>query len=326
MQFKDYYEIMGVPEDAAPDDIKKAYRTLARKHHPDLNKDKDTGEKFKELGEAYEVLKDPAKREEYDQLRKYGASAGGEFKPPPGWQSGADFSDGGYTTADTADFSDFFDSIFRHGTARKSYSTGGDRTGARSGGSTFAVRGEDAHYRISVTLAEAYEGSTRAISLQTHRYDGEGHPVPETKTLNVKIPKGVTQGQNIRLRGQGGAGFGGAPNGDLYMEVDLQPHALYTVEGRDVILVLPVTPWEAALGSSVKVPTLGGAVNLTIPPNAQSGRKMRLKGRGLPGTPPGDQYVVLQITLPPVDSAEDRALMETMAKQMAFNPRTTLGV
>lgn len=326
MQFKDYYEIMGVPEDAAPDDIKKAYRTLARKHHPDLNKDKDTGEKFKELGEAYEVLKDPAKREEYDQLRKYGASAGGEFKPPPGWQSGADFSDGGYTTADTADFSDFFDSIFRHGTARKSYSTGGDRTGARPGGSTFAFRGEDAHYRISVTLAEAYEGSTRAISLQTHRYDGEGHPVPETKTLNVKIPKGVTQGQNIRLRGQGGAGFGGAPNGDLYMEVDLQPHALYTVEGRDVILVLPVTPWEAALGSSVKVPTLGGAVNLTIPPNAQSGRKMRLKGRGLPGTPPGDQYVVLQITLPPVDSAEDRALMETMAKQMAFNPRTTLGV
>lgn len=325
MQFKDYYKIMGVSEDASADDIKKAYRSLARKHHPDLNKDKDTGEKFKELGEAYEVLKDPAKREEYDQLRKYGASTGGEFKPPPGWQSGADFSDGGFTTADTADFSDFFDSIFRHGTARKSYSSGGGGTGKRPGGATFAVRGEDAHYRISVTLEEAYEGSTRAISLQTHRYDGEGRVVPETKTLNVKIPKGVTQGQNIRLRGQGGAGFGGAPNGDLYMEVDLQPHAMFTVEGRDVTLVLPVAPWEAALGASVKVPTLGGAVNLTIPPNAQSGRKMRLKGRGLPGKPPGDQYVLLQIMLPPVENEEDRALMEKMGKQMAFNPRAKLG-
>lgn len=326
MEFKDYYKIMGVPEDASADDIKKAYRALARKHHPDLNKDADSADKFKELGEAYEVLKDPAKREEYDQLRKYGASAGGEFKPPPGWQSGADFSEGGFTSADTADFSDFFQSIFRQGRAGAAYSrTGGGRE-AYSGGATFAIPGEDVHYRIPVSLEEAHGGATRAISLQTHRHDSDGRLVPETKTLNVKLPKGVIQGQNIRLRGQGGAGFGGAPNGDLYMEVDLQPHPLFTVDGRDVTLVLPVAPWEAALGASVKVPTLGGTVNLTIPPNAQSGRKMRLKGRGLPGSPPGDQYVLLQINLPPVNGDEDRALFEKMRQQMPFNPRVKLGV
>lgn len=322
MEFKDYYKIMGVPENASADDIKKAYRTLARKHHPDLNKDTDSAEKFKELGEAYEVLKDPAKRAEYDQLRKYGSSAGGEFKPPPGWRSGADFSGGGFTSAEATDFSDFFESIFGH---RGAGTTGADG-GARRGGTTFAIRGEDVHYRVPVTLEEAYSGATRVISLQTHRYDGKGRAVPETKTLNVKIPKGVTQGRNIRLRGQGGAGFGGAPNGDLYMEVDLEPHARFTVDGGDVTLVLPVTPWEAALGASVKVPTLGGAVNLTIPPNAQSGKKLRLKGRGLPGKPPGDQYVLLQIVLPPVDSADDRALMENMRRQMPFNPRAALGV
>ncbi len=326
MEFKDYYKIMGVPDNASADDVKKAYRTLARKHHPDLNKGADSAEKFKELGEAYEVLKDPAKRAEYDQLRKYGASAGGEFKPPPGWRSGADFSGGGFTAADSAEFSDFFETLFGQRAGRTAHGGAGTGRGAHPGGTTFAIRGEDVHYRIPVTLEEAHSGSTRAISLQTHRYDGEGRAVPEAKTLNVKIPKGVVQGQNIRLRGQGGAGFGGAPNGDLYMEVDLEPHAWFTVDGRDVTLVLPVAPWEAALGASVKVPTLGGAVNLTIPPNAQSGRKLRLKGRGLPGSPPGDQYVLLQIVLPPVDSADDRALMEKMRQQMPFNPRATLGV
>lgn len=324
MEFKDYYKIMGVTESASADDIKKAYRALARKHHPDLNKDKDTGDKFKELGEAYEVLKDPAKREEYDQLRKYGASAGGEFKPPPGWQSRADFSDGGFTTADAAEFSDFFETLFGHRAARKAHAGAG--RGAGPGGAPFAMRGEDVHYRIPVTLGEAHDGSTRAISLQTHRYDPDGRIVPETKTLNVKIPKGVVEGQKIRLRGQGGAGFGGGPNGELYLEVTLEPHASFTVDGRDITLVLPVAPWEAALGASVKVPTLGGAVNLTIPPNSQSGKKLRLKGRGLPGSPPGDQYVLLQIVLPPVNSADDRGLMEKMRQQMPFNPREPLGV
>lgn len=315
MEFKDYYKIMGVAEDASADAIKKAYRTLARKHHPDLNKDSGSADKFKELGEAYEVLKDPAKREEYDQIRKYGATAGTEFKPPPGWHSGADFSGGGYTTADAGEFSDFFESLFGRGRARST------RTGA-----AFAMRGEDIHYRIPVSLDESFNGATRSISLQTHRVDDHGGFVPETKALNVKIPKGVVEGQQIRLRGQGGAGFGDAPHGDLYMEVALEPHRLFSADGRDVTLVLPLAPWEAALGASVKVPTLGGTVNLTISPNARSGQKMRLKGRGLPGPPNGDQYVVLQIVLPTFKTAEDRALMEKMREQMPFNPRETLGV
>ncbi len=327
MKFKDYYKIVGVAEDASADEIKKAYRTLARKHHPDLNKDTDAGDKFKELGEAYEVLKDPAKREEYDQLRKYGATAGEEFKPPPGWRSDADFSGGGYTTADAGEFSDFFETLFGQRAAREGYAGPGAGPGAGPvGGAAFAMRGEDVNYRIPVTLEESYNGSTRGISLRTHRFDDHGRVIPETKTLNVKIPKGVIEGQKIRLRGQGGAGFGGAPNGDLYMDVELEPHALFSVEGRDLTLVLPVAPWEAALGASVKVPTLGGAVNLTIPPNAQSGQKLRLKGRGLPGNAHGDQYVVLRIVMPPVTSAEDRALMEKMRQQMPFNPRETLGV
>ena len=320
MKFKDYYKIMGVPEDASADEIKKAYRTLARKHHPDLNKDEEAADKFKELAEANEVLKDPAKRAEYDQIRKYGASAGEEFAPPSGWRSGAEFSGGGYTTADAAEFSDFFETLFGQHAARKTHA------GAGTGGPPFAIRGEDIHYRIPVTLEESYKGSTRGISLQTHRFDDAGRASPETRTLNVKIPKGVIQGQKIRLRGQGGAGFGGGPNGDLYMEVELEPHPLFSVDGRDVTLVLPVAPWEAALGATAKVPTLGGTVNLTIAPGAQSGQKLRLKGRGLPGSANGDQYVVLKIVMPAVDSAEDRALMEKMRQQMPFNPRETLGV
>ncbi len=220
----------------------------------------------------------------------------------------------------------------RRNSAISSSSVFGNRAARGAGaakataGAPFAVRGEDIHYRIPVPLEESFNGATRGVSLQTHRFDDHGRVIPETKTLNVKIPKGVIQGQKIRLQGQGGAGFGGAPNGDLYMEVELEPDARFSVEDRDVTLVLPVAPWEAALGASVKVPTLGGAVNLTIPPNARSGQKLRLKGRGLPGKINGDQYVVLQIVLPPVESAEDRALMETMRQQMPFNPRETLGV
>jgi curved DNA-binding protein len=321
MKFKDYYKTLGVSEDASADAIKKAYRKRAREVHPDLNRDEAAGERFKEVGEAYEVLKDPAKREEYDQLRKYGgATAGEEFTPPPDWQSRADFRSGGYTTADSAEFSDFFETLFGRGAPRSAPG------GGRPGGAPFALRGEDIHYRIPITLDESYRGSSRAISLQTHRFDDQGQVVPETRTLNVKIPKGVVQGQKIRLRGQGGAGYGGAPNGDLYMEVELEPHPMFSVLDRDVLLVLPVAPWEAALGATVKVPTLGGPVNLAIPPGAVAGQKLRLKGRGLPGSVAGDQYVVLKIVLPPVDSDEDRALMEKMRAQMPFNPREALGV
>ncbi len=319
MEFKDYYKILGVAEDASAEEIKKAYRSLARKHHPDLSKEAGAAEAFKELGEAYEVLKDPAKREEYDQLRKYGGRAGEEFRPPPGWRSSADFGGGGFTEADAAGFSEFFETLFGRGAARA------PRAGRGPAGGGFAIRGEDIHYRLPVTLTESFGGATRGISLRVHRFDDEGRAVPETKTLNVKIPKGVIQGQKIRLRGQGGPGFGGAPGGDLYLEVDLQPDDRFSVEGRDVTLVLPVAPWEAALGATLEVPTLGGSVKLTVPPGAQSGQKLRLKGRGLPGRSPGDQYVVLKVVLPPVKTDEDRALMEEMKRQMPFDPRQSLG-
>ena len=322
MEFKDYYKIIGVAEDASADEIKKAYRKLAREHHPDLNKDDGSAERFKEVGEAYEVLKDPAKREEYDQLRRYGARPGGEFRPPPGWQPRGDFGDGGsHGNADAAGFSDFFRSMFGERAAGP-----GAAGRARSGGVRFAIPGEDIHYRIRVGLEDSFHGASRTLTLQTHRFDEEGRVLPETRTLNVKIPKGVTDGQMIRLKGQGGAGFGGAPNGDLYLEVELGPHPLFSVEGRDVSLVLPVAPWEAGLGATVKVPTLGGPVSLAIKPGAQAGQRLRLAGRGLPGKPPGDQYVILKIVMPKVAGGEDEALLQRMREQMGFNPRETLGV
>ncbi len=326
MQFKDYYKVIGVAEDASADEIKKAYRKLARQHHPDLSKDEGATERFKELGEAYEVLKDPAKREEYDQIRNYGAAEGEEFRPPPDWRSNADFGGGGYTEADAAGFSDFFQSLFGQRAAGSAHGR------HEPGAARFALRGEDIHYRIAVTLEESYHGATRAISLQSHRIDEQGRVLPDIKKLNVKIPMGVTQGRRIRLKGQGGAGIGGAANGDLYLEVDIRPHALFSVDGADVSLVLPIAPWEAALGSTVKVPTLSGSVSLTIKPGAQAGQKLRLSGRGLPGKVngdqkvSGDQYVLLKIVMPKVVSEEDRALMAKMREQMPFNPRETLGV
>lgn len=326
MEFKDYYKTLGVSEKATADEIKKAYRALARKHHPDLNKEEGAEAKFKDIGEAYEVLKDPAKREEYDRLRTLGAGAGAEFRPPPGWRSGADFSGGGFTTAEPGAFSEFFEAVFGRGRMPGGGPFAGFGGAGGKGGARFAMRGEDIHARLAVSLKESYTGATRSLSLATRRFDDTGHMLPETKTLKVKIPKGVVQGQKIRLRGQGGAGFGDAPAGDLYLEVDLQPDALFSVDGRDVTLVLPVAPWEAALGTTVTVPTLGKPVKLAIPAGAQGGHKLRLKGRGLPGRPPGDQYVYLKVMLPPVANEEDRALMEKMEQQMPFDPREHFGV
>jgi curved DNA-binding protein len=313
MKFIDYYKVMGVAEDASADDIKKAYRRLARKYHPDVSKERNAEAKFKELGEAYEVLKDPDKRAEYDNLRKYGAFHGEEFTPPPGWRSRADFGGGGFTEADIRHFSDFFESIF-----------GGGPRGGGGRGPRFAMRGEDAHYRLAITLEDAYAGATRAISLPTHRFDDRGRALADTRTLQVKIPKGVTHGQRIRLKGQGNPGAGGAPDGDLYLQVEIAPHQRFVLDRRDVTLVLPITPWEAALGASVHVPTLGGTVKLTIPPGSQSGQKFRLKGRGLPGKPPGDEFVVLQIVVPEPRTERDREVFRQMQKQMDFDPRARL--
>ena len=316
MDFKDYYKIMGVERDASQDEIKRAYRKLARKFHPDVSKEADAEARFKEVGEAYEVLKDPEKRAAYDQL---GANwkAGQDFNPPPDWDAGFEFSGGGFTGGDASAYSDFFESLFGHG-------FGSAQTGRRQPG--FHARGEDHHAKVLIDLEDAYHGATRSITLQSPEVDNSGHVTLKQRTLNVKIPKGVKQGQRIRLTGQGSPGLGEGQAGDLYLEIEFKPHGIYRVEGRDIYLDLPVAPWEAALGATVKVPTPGGTVDLKIPAGTTSGRKLRLKGRGIPGNPPGDLYVLPQITVPPADTETARELFRKMERELAYNPRSKLGV
>ena len=317
MEFKDYYKIMGVARDATQDDIKRAYRKLARKYHPDVSKEKDAEARFKEVGEAYEVLKDEEKRAAYDQL---GANwqQGQDFRPPPDWNTGFEFKGGGFTGGDSAEFSDFFESLF----GRSGF--GGGRAGGRGG---FHAQGQDRHARVLIDLEDAFTGATRAISLRVPEVDPQGHVVTRERTLNVTIPKGIRAGQHLRLAGQGTPGVGQGPAGDLFLEVEFRPHKLYRVEERDVYLDVPVAPWEAALGAAVKVPTPSGTVEMKIPPGSAAGRKLRLKGRGLPGATPGDFYVVLQIAVPPAETAAAKALYAKMAEDMkSFNPRDKLGV
>ncbi len=316
MDFKDYYKIIGVDKNASQDEIKRAYRKLARKYHPDVSKESDAEERFKEVGEAYEALKDPEKRAAYDQL---GANwkAGQDFNPPPDWDAGFEFSGGGFTGGNDADYSDFFESLFGHG-------FGSAQAGQQHAG--FNVRGEDHHAKVLIDLEDAYQGATRTITLQAPELDKKGHVINKQRTLNVKIPKGVKQGQRIRLTGQGSSGMGSAPAGDLYLEINFKPHSLYHVDGHDVYLNLPLTPWEAALGATVKVPTPDGPVDLKITAGTPNGRKMRLKGRGIPARNPGDLYVVPQITLPPADTDAAKSLYRKMEQELAYNPRSALGV
>ncbi|TCK17755.1 curved DNA-binding protein [Thiogranum longum] len=317
MEFKDYYKIMGVERDATQDQIKRAYRKLARKYHPDVSKESDAEERFKEVGEAYEVLKDPEKRAAYDQL---GANwkAGSDFNPPPDWDAGFEFGGGGFTAGDAGDYSDFFESLFGQGFA------GARGGGQRRGG--YHARGEDHHAKVLIDLEDAFNGATRTITLRHPELDASGHVVNRERTLNIKIPKGVKEGQRIRLTGQGSPGMGEGPAGDLYLEINFKPHPLYRIEGRDLYLDLPVAPWEAALGATVKTPTPKGSVDLKIPAGTRSGQKLRLKGRGIPGTPPGDIYVIPQIVLPPANTDEAKALYRKMEQELAFNPRSKLGV
>jgi len=324
MEYKDYYKIMGVARDASEADIKRAYRKLARKFHPDVSRDPDAEKRFKELGEAYAVLRDPEKRAAYDQL---GANwkQGQEFRPPPGWDAGFEFSGSGFETGDASAFSDFFESLFgRGGFGGMGGMGAGPGRGRRAGG--FRARGEDHHAKVLIDLEDAYRGATRSISLSAPEVDGEGHIRTARRSLNVKIPKGVRQGQRIRLEGQGSPGLGDGPAGDLYLEIEFRPHRHYRVEGRDVYLDLPVTPWEAALGAKVEVPTPAGNVDLTLPKGTRGGRRLRLKGRGIPGKPAGDLYVVPQITVPPADSEKAKALYEKMRDELPYNPRSGLGV
>ncbi len=320
MEFKDYYKTMGIGRDATQDEIKRAYRKLARKFHPDVSKEPDAEKRFKEVGEAYEVLKDPEKRAAYDQLGM-NWKAGQEFRPPPDWDAGFEFRGSGPMGGEeAAAFSDFFESLFGRGGFRSAYE------GAQRGSRGFHLRGEDHHAKVLIDLEDAFNGATRSLTLQIPGLDAQGHLVTHSRTLNVRIPKGIRQGQQIRLTGQGAPGMGEGEAGDLYLEVEFRPHPFYSVEGRDLFLQLPVAPWEAALGGKVKAPTPEGVIDLTIPANSGSGKKLRLKGRGIPGSPPGDLYVVLQIALPAGDSQKAKDLYREMEEKLHFNPRARLGV
>jgi len=316
MRYKDYYAVMGVGRDATQDEIKRAYRKLARKFHPDVSSEPDAEQRFKEVGEAYEVLKDPEKRTAYDRLGK-DWKAGQDFRPPPDWNEGFEFHGGGFTGADAEQFSDFFESLFGQSGFGRAYT----RRPARE----FHARGEDTYAKIGIDLEDAYHGATRNVTLEHGEVGPDGRPSLKARTLKVRIPKGVRQGQHIRLARQGGAGIGKGHPGDLYLEVEFKPHRNYRVEGRDVYLDLPVAPWEAALGATVKVPTPSGNVDLTIPPNSPNGRKLRLRNRGIPASQPGDLYVVLNVVLPSASTEAAKAAYADFRQAFDFHPRANIG-
>jgi len=329
VEFKDYYKVMGVARDATEAQIKQSYRRLARKFHPDVSKEPDAEARFKEVGEAYEVLRSPEKRAAYDQLGS-GPRPGQDFRPPPDFGTGFEFSGAGPGDGG-GDYSEFFESLFGRAGG------GAGRAGRRG---FDPGHGEDHHAKVLLDLDASLEGGSRSLTLRVPEIDAEGRISARERVLNVRVPKGILAGQTIRLAGQGAPGRG-APGqaapphgggqaeskpGDLYIEVEFQPHPLYRVEGRDLYVDLPVAPWEAALGATVKTPTPGGVVDLKIPPGSQAGTKLRLKGRGMPSSPPGDLYAVLQIALPKPTDDKGKSAYRALAEAFPFNPRASLGV
>jgi curved DNA-binding protein len=312
MEFKDYYKILGVDADADGKAIKAAYRRLARKYHPDVSAEENAEHQFKEVSEAYEVLKDKDKRAEYDMLRQHGGAGG--FEPPPGWQPGGFQSDPGDFQGG---FSDFFEQVF-----------GQSGHGSRQGYSRrqFVHRGEDIELVMAIFLEDSLKGESQTISYDVPSFDEQGHLVRQKRTLKVKIPAGVIEGERIRLKGQGAPGIGDAPDGDLYLQIKFAPHPLYVVEGSSLTITVPVAPWEAALGCKMQVPTLDGAVSVTVPANSQNGKRMRLKGKGLgKGSQRGDLYVVLRIVMPDSASEKEQALWRQLSEESTFSPRKNWG-
>ena len=309
MKYKDYYAALGVARGASAVDIKKAYRKLAQKHHPDVSKEKGAEERFKEIAEAYQTLKDPEKRAAYDQLGA-GYQPGQDFRPPPDWekQFRGDRT-GEYSAFDGLDLSDLFASLrgARGGTARASRQ----------------IPGEDYEVTVHLSLEDALRGTQVDLNLNVPEYDSEGGGRHVPKTVKARIPKGATDGQRLRLRGQGGKGINGGRHGDLYLNIALQPHALFRPTGHDLYIDLPLAPWEAALGATVEVPTLDGAVNLKIPPGTAAGRKLRLAKKGLPrpGGGEGDLYAIVQVVNPTVLSEREKELFRELAESSHFDPR-----
>jgi len=310
MEFKDYYEILGVKPEADTKEIKNAYRHLARKYHPDMNPDAGAEAKFKDVAEAYKVLKDEGTRAEYDELRKYGGNKQ-NFTPPPGWQSSGGFS-GGEQHFEGGDFSDFFNSIFS-----------GGASGFRQGGAGAdrGFKGRDIDVEMPIFLEETVSELSKNIEFILPVFEN-GQMKEVKKSLKVKIPQGVADGERIRLKGQGGPGQGKGTNGDLYLHVRLVPHPLYDVQGHNLVITVPLAPWEAALGAKITIPTLTGKISLTISPNSQSGQKLRMKGKGLTGkTGSGDLIAVLNVVMPKEASEESKKLWANLAEKSAFNPR-----
>ena len=315
MEYRDYYAILGVPRDATLADIKRAYKKCARKYHPDVSKDTDAKQKFIEAKEAYEVLKDPKKRAAYDQLGE-DWQAGQEFSAPPGWERNFQFSGDSFTQGDAAAFSEFFESLFGNPFGRTPHRT---RYGFTN--RPFTSKGEDLHAKIQIDIEDSFHGAVRTLTLP-----GTSPGSEHVQTISLRIPKGIKEGQQIRIGGKGLPGHSGGAAGDLYLEVSFRPHPFYRLEQKNLCLTLPVTPWEAALGAKVKLPTPLGPIELTIPANSVSGQTLRLRGRGLPGSPAGDMLVKLNIMLPKVETDQEKALFRQMQDMMPFNPRSQLGV
>jgi curved DNA-binding protein len=309
MEFRDYYKALGVARDATLDEIKRAFRKAARKYHPDINKAPEAEKMFKDVNEAYEVLKDPEKRAAYDQLGQEPPKGSGQYKPPPNWDSGYQFSNGG--PDQDAAFSDFFETLFRRGEGASEH--------------MHQSRGSDSHAKLQIDIEDAFKGNSRTLTLQMPVVGQDGSVSVQDRKIVVHIPKGISEGQHIRLAGQGSPTRGGDVVGDLFLEVAFAPHPIYRAEGRDLHLDLPVAPWEAALGGHVVMPTPGGKVDLRIPENARNGQKLRLNGKGVPGTPAGNIYATLKIVNPKVSTDQARAFFQTMAKEMSFDPRAHIG-
>ena len=322
MEYKDYYKILGVDKKANQDEIKSAYRKLARKYHPDVSKEANAEDKFKDLQEAYEVLKDSEKRAAYDQLGSY--RSGQDFRPPPGWGDSHQWAGGAGAPGGGSPgggFSDFFESLFGMG------GRGGFQGHPGFAGRGYSSPGEDFEVEFGVTLDESFHGTQKSVHLEIPEMQPDGRVMRVPRQIQVRIPKGVTEGQRLRLAGQGGKGFGSGPAGDLYLRIKLEPHPLFKAQEHDLSVDLPLAPWEAALGTSVEVPTMDGRVRIKVPAGVKCGQKMRLAGKGLPlpgNKGNGDLYAVLQIAVPKSLTGQERSLFEELARSSSFNPREDL--
>jgi len=327
MKYKDYYKVLGLERSATLDDVKKSYRKLAHKYHPDVSKEKDAEERFKEVAEAYATLKDEEKRAAYDRLGQH--RAGEEFRPPPDWGAAGGPGGGAFSFDDLGDLSDLFEQ-FGARAGRRGGRSGGAAGGTGGGGfgsAGFAMPGSDFEASVQVSVEDAARGLDVNLDLSMPEIGADGALHRTPRVVTVRVPKGASDGQRLRVRGKGSPGIGGGPPGDLYLDIRLAPHPLFRPSGHDLYIELPLTPAEAVLGAAVELPTLTGTVTLNVKPGAAAGQKLRLAGKGLPTSSGGhgDLYAVVQIVVPAKASEREKALYADLAKASTFNPRAHFG-